>query len=70
MTVKLEEMRAKLSIDFVSLKEELKLTKDALANKEAELEIMYKRVEQLEMMLSNHSLELKDAVSNYSLIIE
>ena len=67
--VKTELIKAELSKELVKLRDELERRSDLLARREEELEPLYTRVEELEMMQSSQSLEVKDIHARYKVLI-
>jgi len=67
--IKEESLRAELGKELYAIRAELDRKTEALAEREAELEVLYSRVEELEMMQSSNSLEVKEIHRRYKLVI-
>lgn len=67
--VKTETIRAELGKEMVSLRSELERIRELLYQREEELNPLYTRVEELEMMQSSQSLEVKDIHARYRVLI-
>jgi len=67
--VKTETIRAELGKENVSLRSELERIRELLYQREEELNPLYTRVEELEMMQSSQSLEVKDVHARYRVLI-
>ena len=60
IVVKEESMRAMIGKELHSLRAELERKSESLEQREAELEILYQRLEELEMMQSSNTVEVKE----------
>ena len=67
--VKTESVKAELSKELISSKADLERTTEALSEKESELQDLYVRVEELEMMQSTNQVEVKDVHRRYKVMI-
>ena len=67
--VKTETIRAELGKELVQVRNELERRSELLLRREEELEPLYTRVEELEMMQSSQSLEVKDIHARYKVLI-
>ena len=68
-TMQIEKITAELSRESISLKGELERTKDALKMREAELEPLYQRVEELELMQQANPVAVREVHARYKLLI-
>ncbi len=67
--IKTETIRAEISEELHAMTAQYERTKDLLEQRTAELEILYQRVEELEMMQSNNSDEIAKIHTHYKLLI-
>ena len=67
--VKTEAIKAELGKELYAVQAELDIKSDLLEQKEIELEGLYSRVEELEMMQSTNSLEVKEVHRRYKVQI-
>ena len=67
--VKTEAIKAELSKELVKVRDELERRSELLKRREEELDPLYTRVEELEMMQSSQSLEVKDIHARYKVLI-
>ena len=67
--VKTETIKAELSKELVQVRSELERRSELLERREEELDPLYTRVEELEMMQSSQSLEVKDIHARYKVLI-
>ena len=67
--VKTETIRSELSKELVHVRNELERRSELLECREEEIGPLYTRVEELEMMQSSQSLEVKDIHSRYKVLI-
>ena len=67
--VKTEAIKAELSRELVQVRDELERRSELLQRREEELDPLYTRVEELEMMQSSQSLEVKDIHARYKVLI-
>ena len=68
-TMQIEKITAELNRESISLKGELERTKDALKMREAELEPLYQRVEELELMQQANPVAVREVHARYKLLI-
>ena len=69
LIIKEENLRAELGKELHAIRIELERKSEALLGREAELEVLYQRVEELEMMQSSNSVEAKEIHRRYKLVI-
>lgn len=67
--MKTEAIKAELGKELYAVQAELDIKSDLLEQKEIELEGLYSRVEELEMMQSTNSLEVKEVHRRYKVQI-
>ena len=67
--VKTENLRAESSKELFFVRNELERRSELLQRREEEIDPLYTRVEELEMMQSSQSLEVKDIHARYKLLI-
>ena len=67
--VKTETVRAELSKELIAITADCERKTEALTEKECELQDLYVRVEELEMMQSTNKIEVKDIHRRYKVMV-
>ena len=67
--VKTESVRAELSKELIAITADCERKTEALTEKESELQDLYVRVEELEMMQSTNKVEVKDIHRRYKVMV-